>query len=241
MMKPEERDGAKKFDLTELHVDIGAKNAKAAQKLVSVGDPATFHLGLAELGPDLITAHALDDRVGVWVMAEALRLIAADKAKRAKLKAAVYAVATVQEEIGLRGALTAAYGIEPHAGIAIDVTHAIDCPGVEKKAYGDVKMGGGPTLLYGPNINPALNAVLAKAAKSARIPVQREAAPRGTGTDANVIQTSRSGVAAAILGLPCRYMHTQVEVVSRADLVATAKLLAETLVALSPDTNFVPQ
>jgi tetrahedral aminopeptidase len=240
LMKPEERDGAKKFDLSELHVDIGAKNAKAAQKLVSVGDPATFHLGLAELGPDLITAHALDDRAGVWVMAEALRLIAADPAKRKKLKAAVYAVATVQEEIGLRGALTAAYGIEPQAGIAIDVTHATDCPGVEQKAHGSIKMAAGPTLSYGANINPALNALLAQAAKTARIPVQREAAPRGTGTDANVIQVSRSGVAAALIGLPCRYMHTQVEVVSRTDLVNAAKLLAEGLVALSPDTSFIP-
>ena len=241
LMKAEERDGAKKFDLSELHVDIGAKNAKEARKRVEVGDPVTFQLGLAELGSDLITAHGLDDRVGVWVMAEALRLIAGDKAKRGKLKAAVYGVATVQEEIGLRGAFTAAFGVEPQAGIAIDVNHATDCPGVEQKAHGAVKMGGGPTLSYGANINPALNKVLERAAKTAKVPVQREAAPRGTGTDANAMQISRFGVATALISLPCRYMHTQVEVVSRGDLVNAAKLLAEGVVALTGEMSFVPE
>ncbi len=241
LMKPEERDGAKKFDLSELHVDIGAGSKKAAQKRVQVGDPVTFQLGVAQLGDDLITAHALDDRVGVWVMAQALRIISADKTKRSRLKAAVFGVATVQEEIGLRGALTAAYGIEPQAGIAIDVTHATDCPGVDQKAHGEVKMGQGPTLSHGANINPALNALLARAAKSSGIPVQREASPRATGTDANTMQISRAGVATAILGLPCRYMHTQVEVVSRNDLLNAAKILAETLLTLSPNTNFIPK
>ena len=101
--------------------------------------------GLMRLGEDLITGPALDDRVGVWVMAEALRIIGKDPKKRKRLKAAVFGVATVQEEIGLRGALTAANGLEPQVGIAIDVCHAIDTPGVEEKAYGSIKMGQGPT------------------------------------------------------------------------------------------------
>lgn len=241
LMKPDERDGGKKFDLTDLHVDIGAKNKKEAEKIVQVGDTATFQLGLAQLGDDLITAHACDDRVGVWVMVEALRILASNKSKRSRLKAGVFGVATVQEEIGLRGAITAANGLEPQVGIAIDVTHAIDTPGAEEKAHGSIKMGKGPTLSYGPNINGPLNDLLAKAAKTAKVSFQREASPRGTGTDANVMQISKAGVATALISLPCRYMHTQVEVVSQADLTNAAKFLAEALLLLTPDTSFIPQ
>jgi tetrahedral aminopeptidase len=222
-------------------VDIGAKNKRAAEKRVQVGDTATFQLGVEKLGTDLLTAHGMDDRVGVWVMAEALRLIATDKAKRARLKAGVFGVATVQEEIGLRGATTAANGLEPQVGIAIDVTHAIDTPGVEEKAHGSVKMGQGPTLSYGPNINAPLNAILEQAAKAAKVKFQREASPRGTGTDANVMQISKAGVATALISLPCRYMHTQVEVVSQTDITNAARLLAEALLHLTPDASFIPQ
>lgn len=240
LMKTEERDQAKKFDLADLPIDIGAKNKEEALKRVQVGDPVTFTLGVAQLGEDLITAHALDDRIGVWVMAEALRIIATDPAKRGRLKAAVYAVATVQEEIGLRGALTAAYGVEPQVGIAVDVTHATDTPGVDEKAHGTVKMAQGPTLSYGANINSVLNGVMEQAAKAVEVPIQREAAPRATGTDANVMQISRSGTATTLLSVPCRYMHTPVEVVSKTDLTNAAKVLAEALVSLTPDTSFVP-
>jgi len=240
LMKPEERDGGKKFELTDMHVDIGAKNRKEAEERVQVGDTATFHLGVEKLGEDLITAHAMDDRVGVWVMAEALRIIATDKSKRSRLKAGVYGVATVQEEIGLRGALTAANGLEPQVGIAIDVCHAIDTPGVEEKAYGSIKMGQGPTLSYGPNINGPLNEILTKGAKAAKVDFQREANPRATGTDANAMQISKAGVATALIGLPCRYMHTQVEVVSLLDLAAAAKLLAEGILMLNAETSFIP-
>jgi endoglucanase len=221
-------------------VDIGAKNKKDAQRRVQIGDPVTFQLGLATLGEDLITAHALDDRVGVWVMAEALRLISSNKQMRSRLKAAVFGVATVQEEIGLRGALTAAYGLEPQVGIAIDVTHATDCPGVDQKAHGEVLMGKGPSLSRGANINPALNTLLVRAAKSSGVAIQREASPRATGTDANTMQISRGGVATAIIGLPCRYMHTQVEVVSLTDLSSAARMLAEALVSLPANASFIP-
>jgi endoglucanase len=240
LMKPEERDGAKKIDLADLHVDIGATSEKEALDKVQIGDTVTFPLGLAELGNDLITAHALDDRVGVWVMAEALKILGSDKAKRKKLKPAIFGVATVQEEIGLRGASTSSFSVEPHIGIAIDVCHAIDTPGSDEKAHGNIKMSKGPTLSYGPNINAPLNTLLEKAAAASKIPLQRQAAPRATGTDANAIQISRGGVATALIGLPCRYMHTPVEVVSRTDLSNAAQLLAEFLLRLTPDTSFIP-
>ena len=241
LMKPDERDGGKKNDLADLHVDIGVTSEKEALDKLQIGDPVTFPLGLAELGDDLITAHALDDRVGVWVMAEALRILASDPAKRNALKAAIVGVATVQEEIGLRGATTAAFSLDPHIGIAIDVTHAIDTPNSDEKSHGNVKMSKGPTLSYGPNINAPLNALFESAAATHNIPFQRQASPRATGTDANTIQISRGGVATIVLGLPCRYMHTPVEVVSRIDLSHAANLLAQTLLSLTPDTNLIPQ
>jgi tetrahedral aminopeptidase len=240
LMKQEERDGAKKIELSDLHVDIGATSEEEALDKVQIGDTVTFPLGLAELGDDLITAHALDDRVGVWVMAETLRLLGSDKAKRKKLKPAIFGVATVAEEIGLRGAVTASFSIEPQVGIAIDVTHAIDTPNSDEKAHGNTKMSKGPALSYGPNINAPLNALFENAAAKNKIPFQRHAAPRATGTDANTIQISRGGVATALIGLPCRYMHTPVEVVSRRDLDGAASLLAHTLVTITPDTSFIP-
>ncbi|HUO09103.1 MAG TPA: M42 family metallopeptidase [Phycisphaerae bacterium] len=241
LMKPEERDGAKKIELSDLHVDIGATSEQEALDKVQIGDPVTFPLGLAELGDDLITAHALDDRVGVWVMAEALRILASDKTKRDKLQPAVFGVATVQEEIGLRGASTASFSVDPQIGIAIDVAHAIDTPNSEEKAHGNIKMAKGPTLSYGPNINAPLNTLFESVAASNNIPFQRHAAPRATGTDANTMQISRGGVATALIGLPCRYMHTPVEVVSRIDLTHAANLLAQTLLTITPDTNLIPQ
>ena len=240
LMKPDERDGAKKIDLAELHVDIGATSEKEALEKVQIGDPVTFTLGLAELGDDLITAHALDDRVGVWVMAEALRILASDPAKRNALKPAVVGVATVQEEIGLRGATTAAYSLEPHFGIAIDVTHAPDTPTADEKSHGNVTMSNGPTLSSGPNINAHLNALFEPPPPPTTSPSSRQASPRAPGTDANTIQISGGGVATIVLGLPCRYMHTPVEVVSRNDLSHAANLLALTLLTLTPETNLIP-
>jgi endoglucanase len=240
LMKEDERGGGKKLDLAELAVDIGAKNKEEALKRVQIGDPVTFQLGVARLGDDLITGPALDDRVGVWVMAEALRIIGSDAKKRKRLKAAVFGVATVQEEIGLRGALTAANHLAPQVGIAVDVTHATDSPGIDEKAYGVVKMGGGPVVSIGANINGPLNALMMDAAKAAGVPVQREASPRATGTDANTMQISRGGVATALLSLPCRYMHTPVEVVSLKDLQAAAEMLAEVLLRIDGKVSFIP-
>ena len=143
------------------------------------------------------------------------------------MQAAVYCVSTVQEEIGLRGATTSAHGINPTIGIAVDVTHATDTPGNDKKQLGDTKLGDGPVLYRGPNINPRVFERLEAAAKAHEIPVQVRGAPRATGTDANAIQISRDGVAAAVIGIPNRYMHSPVEVVALADLERAARLLAE--------------
>lgn len=234
LMKPDER-GAK-IEIRELWVDIGAKNRRETEQVVGVGDPITFKLEMVALGRDLVTSPAFDNKCGTFIVMEALRLCAGRK-----LSAALFAVSTVQEEVGLRGAKTACYGVDPSVGIAVDVTHATDYPDIDKRMNGDIKLGGGPTITVGANSNPKLAALLAKIAKGKRISYQNEAHPGGTGTDANVIQLTRSGVATALIGIPNRYMHTAVEVVSLSDLEAAAKLIAETVIVITQRTNFIPE
>jgi endoglucanase len=237
LMKAEERNGAK-LETHDLWIDIGAKDKATALEKVAVGDCVTYALGITRLGDDFIAGAGMDDKVGAFVVMEALRLC---HEKRASLKCGVFAVATVQEEIGLRGAHTSAFGIDPTVGIAVDVTHATDNPGAEKKQVGEATLGKGPTVSFGPNINPMVAQLLVEAAKENDRPYQRAAAPGATGTDANAIQLSRAGVATGLIGIPNRYMHTQVEVVSLSDLVNSAALLADMILKITPETDFVPR
>jgi len=233
LMTNEEKNKVPHF--TDIWVDIGAKDKKETEELVSCGDPVTFDLGFREMRNRLAVSPAMDDKVGVWTVMEALRLL-----QGRPLQAAVFCVSTVQEEIGLRGATTSAYGIHPTIGIAVDVCHATDTPGNDKKQIGDTKVGGGPTLSRGPNINPRVFERLEETAKAKEIPVQVRGAPRATGTDANAIQLSRDGVAAGLVGIPNRYMHSPVEVVSLDDLDRAAMLLAEFCAAITPDMDWTP-
>lgn len=234
LMKPEERGG--KVDLREMWIDIGCKNRKDAEQVVSVGDPVTFRLEMSRLGNDFVTSPGFDNKSGTFVVMEALKLCSIRK-----IKCALFAVSTVQEEIGLRGARTSAYGVDPQVGIAVDVTHATDYPDVDKRTNGDLKMGLGPVISTGPNINQKLESLIVRAAKAKKIPYQMEAAPAGTGTDANAIQLNRAGVATALVSIPNRYMHTQVEIVSLTDLESAAKLIAETVALIDRRTNFIPE
>ena len=152
----------------------------------------------------------------------------------------VYCVSTVQEEIGLRGAMTSCYSINPTVGIAVDVCHATDTPGNDKKQLGEVKLGAGPVLFRGPNINPRVFEGLEAAARRAAIPYQVRGVPKATGTDANVIQISRDGVATGLIGIPNRYMHSPVEVVHLDDLTNAATLLAEFCAGVSAATDLTP-
>jgi tetrahedral aminopeptidase len=233
LLTNEERIKVPQF--TEVWVDIGAKDRADAEQLVRPGDVVTFALGLTELRNGLASAPGMDDKVGVWTAFEALRPL-----HERPLAVEVYAVSTVQEEIGLRGAVTSAYGIHPTVGVAVDVCHATDTPGNEKKQLGDTKLGGGPVLFRGPNINPRVFDRLESAAKALEVPVQVRGAPRATGTDANAIQLARDGVATAVVGIPNRYMHSPVEVVCLADLDRAARVLAEFCAACKPDDDWTP-
>jgi endoglucanase len=235
LILPEERVRPK-IDLNNMWVDIGAKDKKDAEKKVTVGDSATFVSNILELGKDLICAPGLDDKAGLFVVMEALRLCA-----KSKLSVALYAVSTVQEEVGLRGARTAAYSIDPEVGIAVDVTHSSDDPGAQGKKSSPCELGKGPGIEQGPNINPVLHKMLLASAKKHRIPHQPLTSGRLLGNDANAMQVNRAGVAAASLGLPNRNMHTQTEIVSLKDLENSAKLLAHFIRSIGERTNFRPR
>ncbi len=234
LIKSDDRNKATKID--DMWIDIGAKDRKQAEKLVAIGDPVTYAYDYMELKTGLAVARAFDDRIGSFVVAEIIRALAKSKT----LKASVHSVSTVQEELGLRGARTGAYGVDPQVGIATDVTFATDQPGVEKKKVGDIKLGGGPVIARGPNINPRVFDLLVATAKKHKIPYQIEGISRATGTDANAIQVSRAGVAAGLVSIPVRYMHTPVETLDLGDVEYTVKLMAGFAEALTPDTDFTP-
>jgi len=234
MQTSDERDRLK-LDLDKMWVDIGATSQKDAEKRVKIGDPVTFKLGVTELSSDLICSPGLDDKVGLFIAMEALKLCT-----KGKLGVALYAVSTVQEEVGLRGARTAAYSIDPEVGIAIDVTFASDNPGNDNPRAVPCKLGAGPCISRGPNVNPVVERMLLASAKKAKIAVQAAPSPKLLGNDANVIQISKRGVAAGSIGIPNRYMHTQVEICHLKDLENSAKLLAKFTKDITAKTDFRP-
>lgn len=233
LLKDDER--GKVVKLEEMWIDIGAKDKAEASELVLIGDPVTLELGYQELRNGLANAPGMDNMVGVWVVIEALR-----RAAQQPLNCAIYAVSTVQEEIGLRGAQTSTFGVDPAIGIAVDVTHATDCPTIDARQQGEIKLGGGPVIERGPNVNPRLFERLLSTATTANIPHQIAAHNRGTGTDANAIQLVRAGVVTGLIGIPNRYMHSAVETIALADIDQAADLLAAFLVGLAGDEDFTP-
>ncbi len=235
LMEAKDRETVVKLD--SQYIDIGAADRKEAEGLVRVGDPITFAESLERLHGDRVTSRGFDDKAGSFVVAEVLRQIAAaDQKPRLDL----YGVSSVQEEVGLRGGTTSSYAVNPDIGICVEVDFATDQPDVEKKHNGEVALGKGPILPRGANINPALFDLLADTAARENIPVQFTGIPRATGTDANVMQISRGGVATALVKVPLRYMHTPVEVLSLADLEHAVKLIVALLYRIEDKQAFIP-
>jgi endoglucanase len=220
------------------YIDIGAKDKKDAQKLVRVGDAVTFESSFTRLHGDRVASRGFDDKAGCFVVAEVLRLV---KAGGKKLKVDLYGVSSVQEEIGLRGGTTSCYTVNPDIGICVEVDFSTDQPDVEKKHNGEVSLGKGPILTRGANINPPLFELLNATAEKEKIAVQHTANPRATGTDANVMQISRGGVATALVKIPLRYMHTPVETISLGDLEDAAKLIVAALGRITSKEEFIPR
>ena len=224
--------------LEELWLDIGARDEAEARKLVRIGDPITLELTFRQLqGQRRISGPGMDNKTGMWAVMEALRRAVQNEST---LACRLHSVATVQEEIGLRGAKTAAGSIDPNVAIAVDVTHASDCPTIDKQQRGDIRVGGGPVIFRGPNINHKVAARLIELADANSIPYQLAAVGRATPNDANVLQTHGAGVATGLVAIPNRYMHSAVEVTSLDDLDHVAELLSHFARSLSAEDNFVP-
>jgi endoglucanase len=218
----------------EIWIDIGVRSKAEALARVNIGDVATYDHGLELFNGSIGAARAFDNKVGAYVVGEALVRLAREKAR---LKARVVSVATTQEEIGVRGATTSAYAVNPHLAVAVDVGHATDHPDCDNRRFGETKLGGGPILCRGANINPRVYERLESAACKHSIPFQVEADPRPTGTDARAIQMARGGVATGLVSIPLRYMHTPSEVVDLEDVERCVQLLVAFALELEPGEN----
>jgi len=233
LLDSDEQKKTPKID--DLWIDIGARDKADAESVVAIGDSVTYEHELQRLRGDLCVARSFDDKMGVFVVAETLRLLAGKS-----IKAVVIGVSTVQEEVHSRGARTSAYEIDPQVGITIDVGHATDYPGGYKKKFGDVKLGSGPKITRGANINPVVFDLLVKTARELEIPYHIEATPEGTGADADVIQLNRAGVATGFIQVPLRYMHTPNEIMHLNDIENAARLMAGFCERVTAEIDWTP-
>jgi endoglucanase len=220
-------------DIAEQFVDVGAADGDEAHELVEVGDPVTVETRVRQLHGDRITASGMDNRVGIWSAAEGLRA-----AVEADVDATVYAVSTVQEEVGVQGAKMVGFDLDPDAAVVVDVTHATDNPDIPGKRVGPVELGGGPVVSRGSANHPTLVELARDAGRDANVDVQLQATGSRTGTDADAFYTSRGGIPSLNLGIPNRYMHTPVEVIDTADLDAVAELLGAMAVGAADAAPF---
>ena len=235
LLQSDERGKAPK--LSEMWIDIGVNSKEEAQELVAIGSIATRAAQLEKLHGDLVVSRALDDKSGVFTVVEAMRRL---YGQREKLNAGVFFVSAVQEEVGLRGAHTSAFGVDPLIAIAVDVTFTSDHPQTSKHEIGDIRLNGGPVISIGGRINPRIYQMLIDAADEAGIAYQIDPQASGTGTDTDVIQVSRAGVATGLVSIPCRYLHTGSEIVSLKDIDEIAELLSRFVLALDAQTNVIP-
>lgn len=233
LIETEER--TKITPLSGLVIDLGMP-VKKVKKLIRVGDVITFGVGFEKFGKDMAVSRAFDDKMGVYIATRIME----ELHTQPKVAADYICAATVQEEIGLRGGTTSAYGVNPDVAIALDVTHATDYPGIDQSKYGKIVCGGGPVIARGPNINPVVFERLCAAAEQEGIPYQIEAEPRVTGTDAGTMQIQRGGKPTGLISVALRYMHTPTEVLCLSDLERTVVLLKRFILDLDDDVSFVP-
>lgn len=233
LLDPDERRTVPK--MKDLWVDIGAASEQETRELVRIGDFITPEPCLRELRNGRLSGVAMDDRCGIWVILKALQKVAASTPA-----VRVVAVSAAQEEIGLRGARTGAFQIAPDAAIAVDVTHATDCPGIDHNEFGKIAIGQGPVVVRGANANPVVFDMLIAQAEKVEIPVQINALGYPASNDAAAVQLAGKGCATGLVTLPNRYMHSPVEVVAFSDLQHAADLLAAFCLAVDSKTSFIP-
>jgi putative aminopeptidase FrvX len=223
------------FEFSDLYIDCGAKSKEEIAEYIEVGDLAVYKREIEFLLNDRISGRGLDNRTGAFIVAEVLKRVA-----KKNPKVGVYAVSTVNEETNLGGAYFAGAGIRPNLGIAVDVTFATDYPGVDKSKHGEVDLDKGPVLAKGAPINWKINRLLEQSANRLGIDIQYELTPRTTGTDADKLRLTGSGVPVALVSLPLRYMHSPVETASLKDIEEEIKLLTDMILHLSGDENLKP-
>lgn len=221
-MTNQKRNEKSALDISDLWIDIGVIGKEDAGKYVSVGDPISFYPNFTEINEDVFTSKSIDNRVGVGVL-----LSVYEKIRNANISyKCIYFVLSSQEELGLRGARTAGYTINPDVCIAIDVTHATDYPSVSKSKYGDIKLNQGAVIPIGSNFSSSVQKCLRKIAAGNDIPYQIESLPGYSGTDISEIQLVRGGCMSGLISVPCRYMHTPVEIASYKDIEAAIEVLS---------------
>ncbi|MDF3053295.1 MAG: peptidase family protein [Geminicoccaceae bacterium] len=236
LMEREERDKVSKVE--DLWIDIGAVTRAEAEARIRIGDPGVLAAGVIEFPNGRLVSRCIDNRIGAFVVLEALRQLAQDRPH-----AMVTAVATTREEIAATGggARSSVHRLEPQVAVVVDVTHATDYPGIEKRKYGDYRLGGGPTISRGASVSEIVFDLLVQTAEAEQIPYKIEAASRDTHTDAEAIFNAHRGVATGLVSVPNRYMHSPNEMVALEDLDRTSRLLAAFARKLGPETSFVPQ
>ncbi len=222
--------------LKNIFIDIGAESKKEVEAMgVHVGTVATFEDELIELNKNYLTGRALDNRMGGFMIAEVARRL---KETKKKLPFCLYVVNAVQEEIGLRGAEMISRRLKPDLAICTDVTHDTQSPMYNKKESGNLKCGLGPVVCYGPAVQNNVLKQIIDVANKKKIPFQRQAVSRSTGTDTDSFAYSAEGVASALISLPLKYMHTTVETVHKDDVENVIKLIYEVLLQVKPGHDF---
>lgn len=234
-LQSKKNGGGKEPQWKDIYVDIGAKSKDEALEAVQIGDPVTYADDVEYLNEDIISARALDNRIGGFAIAQAMKTISENKKN---LAVNVVALNSVQEEVGGFGARMMSYRHMPDAAIVTDVTHATDSPGIDQKEHGQVKLGSGPTVQHGGANHPKLVELIERTAVTKGIDVQHEATSVRTGTDTDSIFYQRTGIPSALVSVPIRYMHSPVETASLNDLQQLIDLMAESVLTMEPDQTF---
>ena len=222
--------------LENIFIDIGAKDKEEVEKMgVHVGCVITYPDQFKVLNKNHFVCRALDNRAGGFMIAQVGRLL---KENKVKLPFGLYITNSVQEEIGLRGAEMITARLKPNAAIVTDVTHDTTTPMISKIEQGEIKMGSGPVISYAPAIQHKLRDLIIDSAEQYKIPFQRNASSRYTGTDTDAFAYSNGGVASALISLPLRYMHTTVETVHKEDVANVIRLIYQSLLNMKDGDQF---
>jgi putative aminopeptidase FrvX len=231
-------DMAETPSMKDLWIDIGAASREEAERFVKIGNPVTVQAEFGALCGRQAVGRAFDNKAGVFIAAESLRCLWEDGGIDPGV--GIYILGTVQEEIGSRGAKTAAFNLAPRTALAVDMGVAMDYPWARPEDQGKLELGKGPALSQGANTNPVVFKLLVAAAEEHNIPYQIQATGESSPTDGRVLQTNRGGVAAGVLSVPLRYMHTPSEVLSLDDVQACIELVCAYCRRVRPDTDFTP-